>query len=702
MSLRIQLLALGLLTLVLPWTGFRYVQAMEAALRSGLERSLLASATTVAATLADRAALLCPPPRCGAAALSPGTAVSADDSGGHPLRAQTIYAHSLRSEPRVDGARDDWDLGTDTALVLPGDHHVWAGIRDRYVYLFIAVQDRDLVYQRAPGQAPYGDRLVLFAHPETDLTRWWLLATVAPGVFRAQHTSPTRFESTGSYDDRIVSAWQETAAGFSVEVRMPLNLVGSALGIVVIDVDRNSAEYVVSTSGTWDLDSTAAGAFIYQPAELRDVVVQFTRAGGRFRVLDRDGWVLADAGSVQSEAAQSASPPGSLINDLFRFVLERDDPPYPPEQPAGRIADETLRRSLEGEATTAWHRRGPGQDAIVTAAVPISGVGGGRLGAVLVEQASDSILTLTNQALVRLLTFTLSVSVLAALGLLGYATVLSLRVRRLAHAAETALGPKGEIRVTLPGRMAKDWIGDLARSFEHLLERLRGHTDYLRTLSSKLSHELRTPLAVVSTSLDNLEHEVTASSSKVYLQRLREGAERLDAILVAMSEATRLEQAIDETAAAAFDLGAVIESCCNAYRDIYPEREFVWRLTAKTTRVVGSAELVAQLLDKLVDNAVSFSAPASRIDVELAETPSELCLSVTNRGPTLPVTMRRQLFDSLVSIRDQGDGRPHLGLGLHIVALIAQFHGGRAEADDLPDRSGVVFRVWFPRDGGRA
>ena len=54
-------------------------------------------------------------------------------------------------------------------------------------------------------------------------------------------------------------------------------------------------------------------------------------------------------------------------------------------------------------------------------------------------------------------------------------------------------------------------------------------------------------------------------------------------------------------------------------------------------------------------------------------------------------------FDSLVSIRTRGDGRPHLGLGLYVVALIAKFHGGRVEADNLPDDRGVVFRVYFPR-----
>jgi signal transduction histidine kinase len=248
----------------------------------------------------------------------------------------------------------------------------------------------------------------------------------------------------------------------------------------------------------------------------------------------------------------------------------------------------------------------------------------------------------------------------------------------------------------MPGAAAGDELGALARSFAELLERLREHTDYLRTLASKLSHELRTPLAVVTTSLDNLEHEL-GSQQTDYLKRLRQGTERLDRILAAMSEATELEQAIRETRAAPFDLAAVAASCCAAYRDVYPAREIAYRNYAASATIVGSDELVAQLLDKLVDNAVSFSPPDSRIEVVLASAEDELVLSVANHGPRLPVKMRGRLFDSLVSIREHRDGRPHLGLGLHIVALVADFHGGRCEADDLPDGSGVIFRVWFPR-----
>jgi len=672
-SLRLQLLAVGLLTLVLPWTGFLYVQEMEAALRAGFEQSLLARAATVATALEEQSASLCTPPDC------------------DPLRAGgTVYATALAREPELDGVADDhWSMSPEAALAIGADSRVWAGTYGRFAYLFISVADRDLVYQKQAGQPPYGDRVVIATEPGTP--RWWLLTTAAPGAFRAQETGPDRFEPSETYDARIIGVWQETPGGYSLEVRVPLNLIGGALGVGVIDVDRGSA--YGDLHATWDETTGTLGRFIRQVPELESLVGQFGRAGGRFRVLDKDGWVLATTGRVAPGATADAG--AGLAGDFFRWLLQREDPPYPPERPAGRVADETLRRALSGNDATAWYGSGPDREAIVAAAVPIQSAGGVE-GAVLLEQASDPILTLTNRALVRLMTLTLLATLVVGIGLLGYATWLSLRVRRLAGAAQTALGPRGEIRSGMPGAGAGDELGALARSFAELLERLREHTEYLRTLASKLSHELRTPLAVVTTSLDNIEHERNAPEMDEYLKRLRQGTERLDGILAAMSEATELEQAIRETPAQPFDVAAVVASCCAAYRDVYPEREIACRVDPATATIVGSGELVAQLLDKLVDNAVSFSAPGSRIDVVLASTEHELVLSVANRGPRLPAKMRGRLFDSLVSIREQRDGRPHLGLGLHIVALVADFHGGRCEANDLPTGDGVVFEVSFP------
>jgi signal transduction histidine kinase len=220
----------------------------------------------------------------------------------------------------------------------------------------------------------------------------------------------------------------------------------------------------------------------------------------------------------------------------------------------------------------------------------------------------------------------------------------------------------------------------------------------LTTLKGKLAHELRTPLAVVATSLDNLEREPHEKNLVPYLRRLREGTDRLDSILAAMSEATALEQAVTSMSREPFELGAVVRGCIEGYADVYRDRSFDYVQDAGIAKASGSADLIAQMLDKLVDNAVSFSAPGTTISIGLRASGDEYVISVANEGPTLPASMRTSLFDSLVSVRERDNHKGHLGLGLYVVALIAEFHRGAVDARDLPDASGVVFTVTLPTD----
>src|SRR5262249_38987810 len=108
-------------------------------------------------------------------------------------------------------------------------------------------------------------------------------------------------------------------------------------------------------------------------------------------------------------------------------------------------------------------------------------------------------------------------------------------------------------------------------------------------------------------------------------------------------------------------------------------------------------DLVAQLVDKLVDNALGFARPGTPIEVALARRGSTAFLSVENQGPPLPAQMAGRLFESMVSIRPTGGEREvHLGLGLYIVRLVAEFHGGDASARDRDKGDGVVVTVTLP------
>jgi len=360
---------------------------------------------------------------------------------------------------------------------------------------------------------------------------------------------------------------------------------------------------------------------------------------------------------------------------------------------SGREQQDYIVQALEGVESVSWFRSSDSGKAVVAVAQPVV-VDGVTLGAVVLQQGTDAILSLTNQGLVRLMNVTLIATLLVAATLLGYATWLSRRIRRLSLAAEDAL-QGGTLHTSLPSSLAGDEVGDLSRSFSHVLQQLGDYNEYLRTLASKLSHELRTPLAIVTSSLENLEHEPLNEASTEYASRARDGADRLRKILTAMSEASRVEELMQHAEPETFDLRAVLTSTVAAYRDAYPGREFELSCDDADAMTQGSPELIIQMLDKLVDNAVGFSNEGDRIDIGLVACNASLVMTVANPGPPLPERMRSRMFDSMVSVRS-GEGNKHLGLGLYIARLIAEGHGGRMNAQNTND--GVELSVTLPGD----
>jgi signal transduction histidine kinase len=290
-----------------------------------------------------------------------------------------------------------------------------------------------------------------------------------------------------------------------------------------------------------------------------------------------------------------------------------------------------------------------------------------------------------------MLNFTLATSVVVVIAMFAFAAWLALRLSRLRQASESALTRTGLV-TTFPDTRSRDELGDVARSFSSLLGRLNEYTGYLRTIAGKLAHEIRTPLTIVRSSLENLEAEPVPDTARAYLERARQGSERLNAILVAMGAATRVEEAIGGAERSRFDLVPLVESAVAAYRGAFPERRFAVELPPAPVILTGAPDLIVQMLDKLIDNAVDFSPAGATITVRLRLEPAAAVLEVENPGPPLPAEAGR-LFESLWQSRHGADNRPHFGLGLYIVRLIADFHGGSASAGDLPGGGGARFSV---------
>ena len=209
--------------------------------------------------------------------------------------------------------------------------------------------------------------------------------------------------------------------------------------------------------------------------------------------------------------------------------------------------------------------------------------------------------------------------------------------------------------------------------------------------------KLKTPVAVVRSSLENLTHSETEEERSQYIGRAAAATERLRNILNGMSEAARLEQSFDHADKEAFDLADVIGQATAAYQSLDEHHQFDYAGPESGISLMGSPELMVQLLDKLVDNARDFTPQDGRIQIGLEQTERHTCLFVFNEGSTLPDNPDTSIFSPFVSVRE-GREEGHLGQGLLIVQLIADFHGGRVEAgnETRNDSEGVCFRVIVP------
>ena len=431
--------------------------------------------------------------------------------------------------------------------------------------------------------------------------------------------------------------------------------------------------------------------------EVDAILLGLQRASSRIWVVDGRYQVIAAAGSMRRAAEVALEAPWwqPLVSVSFGWLIPRPTEDFAEGQVEDVLATGwDVAAALQGTpATRARHTR-DGRAVVISAAHPIWS-GDEVAGAVVTEETTNPVMSVKSAALERLLLLTLAAFAGAAVLLMAFATRLSMRIRRLRDEAESAIDARGRITRLTAGSNAGDEIGDLSRSFSAVLERLAEHHAYLESMAGRLSHELRTPIAVVRSSLENLK--LSGEDSARYIERAEQGLARLGRILERMTEASRLEQSLSGVERTRYDLSAVVRGCVEGYRLAYPHSAFVLELPPGRLEVQGSPDLAAQLLDKLVENAVDFSHPGAPVRVSLEQSDGAASLTVSNKGPLLPDRMRTRLFESMISVRDApGAATPHLGLGLYVARLIAQFHDGTIAASNLASGDGVAVGVRFP------
>ncbi len=706
-GLRLTLLASLLPLLALPWIGLRVVESFAVLARDVQLENLQAAARGLAASLHERSELFgevradAVLPR-GVEAIEVTTLAAGVGADAAAARARPLAVRRLGQAPastlavRVALAR-----GVDSIavrLVVEADD-------ERFVAPGDLVTDGS-----APVIAP-GDALTVSIGGAAE----WLQALQADR--RARASGSARIEPP-RWRERIPVALEATPTGWRAELELPSDT--RLIRVQVDDVDYIGTRRIEAQadSGLLLLTGLATDDAVGADASRRErrwseVLRALERASGRVSIHAADGRLLAQRGEVVVDVAPGAGAGSAFARWLLRLA----------QPDAGALGSATpLANALAGVGASSTVRIpiASGMPAWRVAAAQPVWADGAVAGALVLEESTVDRLSLGQATLERVTLLVAGAMLASVLALAGVGSLLVARIGRLRQAADRAIDARGRVVGSVPRFRLDDELGALATSYATLLERLREHQHYLARLRSRLVHELRTPIMVVRSSLENLAADPSPQARARYAARAEEGAARLERLVASMSEAGSLEAMLADSELQTVDLGRLCEACVDAWRLSWPA--FDWQIEiAPACRAEGGEvparvvpDAIAQALDKLASNAADFADAGSRVVLELALArpgakaaaiePAGMrtyALAMRNRGRSLPAAMASSLFESMVSVRADAaplqtaadPGEPsepasrreasHLGLGLYLVRLIAEFHGGEGFAADI-------------------
>ena len=714
-SIRSKILLVSLTLLVIPWMGYQYIKEMEAHLRKGQEDSLLDRARIVASFMNEQ----------------PDLFKVQEDVTPTVKRGRHLFVRPLPSPIQLDGYIEDWGPYASRMQYYGLNHLIYSrnqykpesfsfrhqvGSHKGYLYVVFQVVDDNIVYRQPNSlRLDRSDHIQIALQGTNGKFYRYLLTTQSPGwingyLMPSGTTNPVPIKT----EVRIKGEWQETKLGYNVEIRIPISMIGDKIGFAILDVDdkiTRKVEAIISTAGTRKIEEM--GTIVVPSPEIEKILKRLESKSSRIWVVDWNSRVIALAGSLTNQEKQ-VDPDETIADEqvgeqsilsglsrlFYQLILKQPAKEFVDDlSTASSLEGPEMESAVQGTPATRWRQTPDQRVNILTAAYPIKS-GDRTVGAVVLEETSNSILILQNRAMEILINLSVLAFLFAVIILLTFATRMSMRISRLRDDADNAIGSDGRVKGAMTDSQAGDELGDLTRSFSDMLVRLSQYNRYLETMASKLSHELRTPISVVRSSLDNLDLENLDEDSRKITGRAREGVERLSNIITRMSEATRLEQTLQQEERVDFDIEKVIEGCVEGYRLVHPDQVFEFVVDKKGHELVinGEPDLIAQMLDKLVSNAIDFSEQGAPIVVKLLRKNKVVKLVVLNQGPVLPEEMQSSLFDSMVSVREKrGGGEPHLGLGLYIVRMITEFHRGSVTASNRDDNvKGVMFNILIP------
>lgn len=586
-----------------------------------------------------------------------------------------------RSSPiLIDGYADDWfDYNEVASKTSSSNKDRMKIVEDEhYLYGIFEIYDDDIRYKQDHYSVVNVDGITL------DLGFGeWLLQAIAPGVVRASNSS-----SKDQLGHAIYAVWQEHKDGYNVEFRVAKQYVGTKISAFRFDVSEQSIAQKLRpriTSFT-DFDSL-------------ELVREFARVeilSSQLFQLDKQYEYSLD---VYNEAGLRRYSEGGFEKTernflgLFPEFVRTSNLTKSQIQALSRVTAESLQQKNQSNLVQSAVRFS------ITGSILQQNLAKGSVDKPFYLVMSSSILKPRFQLkLAFYFAFLVFVIVwLAALFvLLSMRNKTAERISVIQNSLEKAYDlDSDQLELDTDELEQNDVLGELGSSLYYYNQQQLERRDHQQQLYARLNHELRTPIAIVRSSLDNME--LNSDDNKMLHVNAINGIERLSGTLSRLGEANRLEESIKSAQLNALELNALLNDLVESYRLNWNQHTFELKLPEKRFEIRANKELIAQMLDKIVSNAIDFCDAKKPIVIKLQKVDRILELSVQNSGPTISKERMKNLFSMMSSSREGGVSG-HLGLGLYMARLIIMKLKGRVFVKNLESNDGVAFIFHWKRN----
>ena len=266
------------------------------------------------------------------------------------------------------------------------------------------------------------------------------------------------------------------------------------------------------------------------------------------------------------------------------------------------------------------------------------------------------------------------------------------RIETIARTAEAII--EGDISRRIPRRGAPDDLDRLAATLNRMLDRMTGLMETLRHISNDVAHDLRTPLGRLRRNLEEASH--TASSQEEFRRVLDRAVTEVDGILDTFGAILRIAQIESGSRRSGFQrilLSELVAEVCDTFA---PSIEESGRSLTSAIQpdcwIQGDRELLVQSLANLLENTIAHTPVGAHVTASLARNHNDIELSIADDGPGVPAAMRKSIFKRFYRV-EQSRTAAGNGLGLSIVAAVAELHAAKIFAND--NRPGLKIGLVF-------